>query len=319
MEYSLYQKIKETSKRSGLDLFETEMTILLDEINRISELNLGFGEDEGSAVLSAALTKWDSIYASWGSLASHKTYSEPTLVLLYRAFFIFVYAFITPIKYLPLHQNNKNWCLVDCRGYAVDPYIWWSIVDISVVSTLWWVSYYIRNPFNKSLWFGRSEITDNISKGTQMQINRFLINAKSLEQKDYIFGDRFGWGGKGKNPYPLGFKHLKFTDDDEYKRSINYGEKDVKLLSAKTLEELDIISGMKFNYNKVIDYIRQTKKLLTPDEFKERLRLTGDTRYRNEEKLLDAYKKFYNIDYQENKTNGTFIFKYKNDKGKYKK
>jgi len=319
LEYSLYQKIKETSKRSGLDLFETEMTILLDELNRISELNLGFGEDEGSAVLSAALTKWDSIYASWGSLASHKTYSEPTLVLLYRAFFIFVYAFITPIKYLPLHQNDKNWCLVDCQGYAVDPYIWWSIVDISVVSTLWWVSYYIRNPFNKSLWFGRSEITDNISKGTQMQINRFLINAKSLEQKDYIFGDRFGWGGKGKNPYPLGFKHLKFTDDDEYKRSINYGEKDVKLLSAKTLEELDIISGMKFNYNKVIDYIRETKKLLTPDEFKERLRLTGDRRYRNEEKLLDAYKKFYKIDYQENKTNGTFIFKYKNDKGKYKK
>lgn len=319
LEFSLYQKIKETSKRSGLNLFETEMTILLDEINRIGELELGFGEDEGSAVLSAALTKWDSIYASWGSLASHKTYSEPSLVQLYRAFFIFVYAFITPVRYLPLHQNNNHWCLIDCSGYAVDPYIWWSVVDISVVATLWWVSYYIRNPFNKSLWFGRSNITDGISKETQMQINKFLINAKNLEQKDYTFGDRFGWGGKGKNPYPLGFKHLKFTDEDEYKRSINYGEKDVKLLNAKTLEDLDIISGMKFNYNKVIDFILSTKKLLTPKEFKEKLRQTGELQYRKEEKLLKKYTEFYKIDYDENKKNGTFIFKYKNAKGKYKK
>lgn len=316
LEYSLYRKIKETSARSGFDLFETQMTILLDELNRIGELGLGFGKDEGAAVMSAAIAKWENIYASWGTLASHKTYGEPTLVLLYRAFFIFLYAFITPVKYLPLHSNNKHWCVVDCDGYVIDPYIWWSVVDISVVATLWWVSYYIRNPFNKGLWFGRTEITDGISNGAQMQINRFLINAKSLEEKDYTSGDRFGWGGKGKNPYPLGFKRLKFV---EYDKTIKYGESNVNLGNVESLEELDKISGNKFDYTKVIKSMEAKKQLLTPKQFKEELRKTGP-RFKSEEALLERYVDFYRLDFNENngKQPEEWLFTKKNPKGKYK-
>lgn len=301
LELALYNKIKETQRRTGMDLFETEMTVLLDEINRIGELKIGFGEDEGSAILSAVLNKWEGIYGSWGEMSSVKTYSEPTLIQLYRVFFMFMYAFITPIKYLSLHENNNNWCLFDCdQKNSVDPYIWWSVLDVSVYAFMWWVAYYVRNPFDKSLWFGRSEIIVGISTSTQKQVNRFLINGKQLEQEDYRFGYRYGWGGTGNNAYPIGYKDLRYPDNEN---RTEWGEPTIKFPANITLKSLDRLSGNMFKYSDLIQQMLARYEVYTPKFFKIQLakyaRITNYT-----EDMLDQYVSFYKKDYDELEKNG---------------
>ena len=312
LEYALYRKIKETQERTGMDLFETEMTILLDEITKIGELNIGLGVDEGSAVFSAVLNKWELIYASWGEMSSVKTYSEPIFIQLYRAFFIFMYAFITPIKYLPLHENDNNWCIVDCKdGYSVDPYIWWTVVDVSVYAVLWWVAYYVRNPFDKELWFGRSQLIVNVSTSTQKQVNRFVMNAKHLEENDYQKGFRYGWGGKGNNPYPIGYSALEVFNDKKSKwvkpswNTVNkavavWGEKDVNIDDVKSLAELNRRAGNMFNYKKVLETMNAKNKLYTPAKFREELLKTAyNTVY--SETVATKYVTYYRNGYDEQK------------------
>ena len=308
LEYALYKKIKETQERTGMDLFETEMTILLDEITKIGELNIGLGVDEGSAVFSAVLNKWELIYASWGEMSSVKTYSEPLFIQLYRAFFIFMYAFIAPIKYLPLHENGNNWCIVDCKdGYSVDPYIWWTVIDVSVYAVLWWVAYYVRNPFDKELWFGRSQLIVDVSTSTQKQVNRFVMNAKHLEENDYQEGFRYGWGGKGNNPYPIGYTALKVFNDKKSKwvkpswNTVNktvavWGEPDMNIDDVKDLKELNKRAGNMFNYKLVLETMNAKNQLYTPEKFKQELLKTAyNTVY--SVKVALKYKEFYKKEY----------------------
>ena len=290
LEYALYKKIKETQSRTGMDLFETEMTILLDEITKIGELNIGLGKDEGSAVLRAVLNKWELIYASWGEMSSVKSYSEPILIQLYRAFFIFMYAFITPIKYLPLHENDNNWCVFNCKGYSLDPYIWWTVVDVSVYAVLWWVAYYIRNPFDKELWFGRSELIVSISTTTQKQVNRFVMNAKHLEENDYQQGFRYGWGGKGNNPYPIGYTNLRFADENTAK----WGERDIDLAkeNIRNVAELNNVAGNMFNWRKVINTMKTNGQIYGKEKFKQALKATAYSKVYSTA-ILDTYVKLY--------------------------
>ena len=294
LEHALYKKIKETQEKTGMDLFETEMTVLLDEINKIGELKIGFGKEESSAVLAAVLNKWEGIYSSWGEMSSVKTYSEPTVIQLYRAVFIFLYAFIAPIKYLPLHENDNKWCIVNCGDdYTVDPYIWWSLVDVSIYAVLWWVAYYVRNPFDKELWFGRSDIVMKVSTSTQKQVNRFVMNAKHLEEKDYKKGFRYGWDGKGNNPYPIGYTALKYKGTRD--KDGTWGERDIDVDKITSFRDLEKQAGEMFNYKKVLKNMFQKKQIYTADKFREELMATAFNELFSE-KVLKKYVKFYKDD-----------------------
>jgi len=296
LEHALYRKIKETQEKTGMDLFETEMTVLLDEINKIGELKIGFGKEESSAVLAAVLNKWEGIYGSWGEMSSVKTYSEPTVIQLYRAVFIFLYAFIAPIKYLPLHENDNKWCIVDCGdGYTVDPYIWWSLVDVSIYAVLWWVAYYVRNPFDKELWFGRSDIVVEVSTSTQRQVNRFVMNAKHLEEKDYKKGFRYGWGGKGNNPYPIGYTALKYKGERD--KNGTWGERDIDIDKNTSLDDLEKQAGEMFNYKKVLENMFQKKQIYTIEKFKQEMIATAFNKLFSAE-VLTKYVEFYEKDYK---------------------
>jgi len=294
LEHALYKKIRETKIKTGMDLFETEMTVLLDEINKIGELKIGFGEHEASAVLGAVLNKWEGIYGNWGEMSSVKTYREPTLIQLYRVVFIFLYAFIAPIKYLSLHENDNNWCVVDCGdGKTVDPYIWWSLIDVSIYAALWWVAYYVRNPFDKELWFGRSDIVVQVSTDTQKQVNRFVMNAKHLEEKDYTKGFRYGWDGKGNNPFPIGYTALRHRGKQD--KEGKWGELDMFVDDITTLEELDRRSGGMYNYKSVIDDMFIKGLIYTTERFKQELLATAYNTI-SSGKVLQKYGKFYDKD-----------------------
>ena len=51
LEFALYNKVKTIQDTTDMDLFDTLATVLLDEIMVVSENALGFGNDEGSAVM----------------------------------------------------------------------------------------------------------------------------------------------------------------------------------------------------------------------------------------------------------------------------
>ena len=68
MIHGLYFKIRHTQEVSKMELFESCMTVLLNELSRLSENAYGLGEDEGSQVANAVYKKWEQIYGSWGNL-----------------------------------------------------------------------------------------------------------------------------------------------------------------------------------------------------------------------------------------------------------
>ena len=296
LEYALYNKIRETQSKTEMDLFETEMTVLLDEINKIGELKIGFGKQEASAVLAAVLNKWEGIYGNWGEMSSVKTYREPTLIQMYRVVFIFLYAFIAPIKYLTLHENNNHWCILDCGdGKSIDPYIWWSLIDVSIYAVLWWVAYYVRNPFDKELWFGRSDIVVQVSTSTQRQVNRFVMNAKHLEEQDYTRGFRYGWGGKGNNPFPIGYTALKYRGEKD--KNGTWGEMDVNVDDVTTAEDLQKIAGQMYDYRKVINTMFKNLQIYTSKRFEQELLATAYNRITSE-KVLNKFVALYVRDVQ---------------------
>ena len=163
VEKSLYNKIKTISEETTMDLFETEMSVLLDEITRLSENKLGFGE--GKNVLEHLIYKWHDIYSSYGTLQSIAKYSEPFSVLSYRAGMLFAYSFLVPYKYIQLHDTwryGKKTTLTgvyangdsfsyagNAQGFLPDPYIYWSVLETLVFAYMWWCGYYIRKPFSK--------------------------------------------------------------------------------------------------------------------------------------------------------------------------
>lgn len=179
-EVSLYKKIYNIQKTSGLDLFETLMTVLLDEIIKVSENELGFGKDEGSAVMSAVYTKWDSIYAAWGEMASIKSYREPLVVHLYRAVMLGVYAVFVPYNYSIKLSRNTSMNIFDNEfPYSYFLYV---IADVAFFSIMWSIAYSIRNPF-KDVKFMRG--VKPISSATQHQILNLMKGQVSFDNSDY--------------------------------------------------------------------------------------------------------------------------------------
>lgn len=222
VEKSLYNKIKTISEETTMDLFETEMSVLLDEITRLSENQLGFGS--GKNVLKHIIQKWHHIYGSYGTLQSIAQYKEPFSVLSYRAGMLLAYSFLVPYKYIQLHDmwnyGKKTNLLGEtangigytgqARGFLPDPYLYWSVLDILVFSFMWWCGYFIRKPFSKTglrryAICGRQKSMDKISEDTQIQVNNLMNNARRYDEQDYKMGIRYGWGGISKTNFtPIG-------------------------------------------------------------------------------------------------------------------
>jgi hypothetical protein len=258
VEKSLYNKIKTISEETTMDLFETEMSVLLDEITRLSENNLGFGESKN--VLEHLIYKWHDIYSSYGTLQSIAKYSEPFSVLSYRAGMLFAYSFLVPYKYIQLHDtwrygkkttltgvfaNGDNFSYAgNAQGFLPDPYIYWSVLETLVFAYMWWCGYYIRKPFSKSLLrryaiCGRQKTVDKITEDTQIQVNNLINNARRYDEQDYKKGFRYGWGGISTTNFtPIGLTQPK----PKYKWVDNYNWRDCieKMLTLNNAELLKL-------------------------------------------------------------------------------
>ena len=182
---SVYNKLKFLRQSTDMDLFECEMTMLLDELTRCAENGLGFGNGPVQKTFHA---KWQDIYGSWGKMSSLKTYREPGVLILFKVAIFMLYACFMPYNY---------------RGSA-----WYShfvITDICIVISLWVVAFYIRNPFKTTL--GASGVED-VAKGAAKQISRLMYNKthEKLETTEYKDG------GFLKTVHAIEFKF-----DDTYK------------------------------------------------------------------------------------------------------
>jgi len=174
--HQLYEKIDDIQSYTHLDLFETIMTVLLDEIMRVAENNLGFGSDEGSAVASAVYAKWEGIYASWGAMSSIKTFSEPTLVHMYRTVMLFAYSSLTPFNYVDYIRPGET----DTGRTTL--YFIFVLLEVGVFAVMWWLAYAIRNPFKDVTCMKGVKL---MARKTQEQVLELLIMQKHFEEKDY--------------------------------------------------------------------------------------------------------------------------------------
>lgn len=185
LEFALYNKVKTIQDTTDMDLFDTLSTVLLDEIMVVSENALGFGNDEGSAVMSAVYAKWDAMYAAWGDMSSIKTYDEPNHVHIYRMLMLVGYALLMPFNYIQYVRDSDEFLL----------YMLWVVVDMMVFLVMWYIAYAIRNPFADVRCMNGVKAT---SAKTQEQVLKLLKHQLCFEMKDYKKG-RYGYGiGDGK-------------------------------------------------------------------------------------------------------------------------
>ena len=181
VQYALYKKITDIHKWTEMDAFECSMTVLMDEIMRLFENGLGFGADEGSAIASAAIDRWNSIYATWGTLSSLKTFSEPLVVNIFRAVLIGIYAWFMPKTYLKYHGIlEEYWLFIFVAG------------DMLIFCLMWWLAFAVRNPFKNSF------IIRNVSKlayQTQFQVQQLMANQLEFDKRDYNSNSEYGYIG----------------------------------------------------------------------------------------------------------------------------
>ncbi len=179
VQLSLYEKITDIHKNTEMDAFECSMTVLLDELMRLFENKLGFGEDEGSAVASAAIDRWNALYGTWGTLASLKTYSEPLVVNMFRAGLIGVYAWFMPKGYLKYYEIVDNyWLYIFVGG------------DMFIFCLMWWLAFAVRNPFKNS-WIIRN--VGKLAYQTQYQVQQLMSNQKAFDSMDYKSNSKYGY------------------------------------------------------------------------------------------------------------------------------
>jgi len=187
VQHALYKKITDINKWTEMDAFECSMTVLMDEIMRLFENGLGFGADEGSAIASAAIDRWNSIYATWGTLSSLKTFSEPLVVNIFRAVLIGIYAWFMPKTYLKYHGIlEEYWLFIFVAG------------DMLIFCLMWWLAFAVRNPFKNSF------IIRNVSKlayQTQFQVQQLMANQIEFDKRDYNSDSKYGYiGDRGAGP-----------------------------------------------------------------------------------------------------------------------
>ena len=179
IQYALYSKIEDIHDKTNMDAFECTMTVLLDEIMRLFENGLGFGEDEGSAVVSAAIERWNAIYATWGTMASLKTFSEPFAVNLFRIVLVGLYAYFVPIGYLKY------------VGTDVEEWIRWYVAgEMFIFCLMWWLAFAVRNPFKNSYVI---RDVNALAYSTQYQVLNLMANQREFDNKDYGTNSMFGY------------------------------------------------------------------------------------------------------------------------------
>jgi hypothetical protein len=213
VQHALYKKITDINKWTEMDAFECSMTVLMDEIMRLFENGLGFGEDEGSAIASAAIERWNAIYGTWGTLSSLKTFSEPLIVNIFRAVLIGIYAWFMPKTYLKYNGVlDDYWLFIFVGG------------DMLVFCWMWWLAFAVRNPFKNSF------IIRNVSKlayQTQFQVQQLMANQIEFDKRDYNSDSKYGYigdrgGGQSKT---IGVDIFKPTDEESVEdilaRSLN--------------------------------------------------------------------------------------------------
>mgnify|MGYP001321091689 CR=1 FL=1 len=180
IEYDLYKKLELEQSKTRMDLFETVMSVLIDELMVITENDMGFGTDEGSAVMSAIYTKWEGIYASWGAMSSIKTFSEPTLVHTFRTIMLLGYAIMMPYSYIdivPYHTRSIDFTNPDISWYFI-----LTFADICVFCLMWFIAYEIRNPFEDVRCM---KGVKGISSQTQYHVLNLMKYQQCIEAKEY--------------------------------------------------------------------------------------------------------------------------------------
>jgi len=164
----LYFKIRHTQEVSHMELFECCMTVLLNELSRLSENSYGLGEDEGSQVANAVYKKWEQIYGSWGNLNIIRFMREPNIIHIYRLSMIIGYCAIAPWNYVEEYDMFYRWILV--------------LIDVSVFILMHLFSYLIRNPFANK-WV--VETVAGSALATQQQVTSLMEHQELLDRSDY--------------------------------------------------------------------------------------------------------------------------------------
>lgn len=259
LQSALYKKIKDVHDHSNMDAFECTMTVLLDELMRVFENGLGFGSDEGSAIATSAIEKWNSIYGTWGKLSSLKTFREPLLVSLLRVTMLAAYAWYTPTKYSK-YIDDEGWFYI----YAVS--------DVCFFAWLNWISYAIRNPFKDSnRWI--IDTVDGPAIQTQSQVIYFMSRSYSFDSSDYKPFSRFGYVEDREKRNPIGFEKIE----------------DIDFLLESILKNMDTTPSVEEfkKYLRRSDLNEEKKKQLLEKFKKKRVSLIS------EEKNDDSYRLHY--------------------------
>lgn len=178
----LYRKIKRVQETSSMDLFETLMYCLLDEINRLREYKIGLSEKD-YAKERDLISKWQHIYGSWGPMASLTSYRVPATVQYTMFISLFLYAISMSLymKSQSLTKFNKEsvTCCSD-SWYSEQPsldYINAYCVGLSFLQVFPFAWFYflaerISQPFKKNN--ADSDIIDKDAKDTQEQTNKLM-------------------------------------------------------------------------------------------------------------------------------------------------
>tara|TARA_B100000674_G_scaffold40307_1_gene28072 strand:- start:935 stop:2764 length:1830 start_codon:yes stop_codon:yes gene_type:complete len=175
----LYEKIKAVQQNSDMDLFETLMYCLLDEINRLREYELGLTEKD-YAKERDLISKWQDIYGSWGPMASLTMYRTPYTVRFTLGISLFLYTvsmslFMKSTSYIKFMSPGieDSWYNEQVTTTYMNLYcIGLSFLQVFPFAWFWFLAERISQPFKKSN--ADSEIIDKDAKDTQRQVNKLM-------------------------------------------------------------------------------------------------------------------------------------------------
>ena len=251
IQYALYSKIEDIHDKTNMDAFECTMTVLLDELMRLFENGLGFGEDEGSAVVSAAIDRWNAIYATWGTMASLKTFSEPFAVNMFRLLLVGTYAYFVPIGYLKyVGTDIEDFIMLYVAG------------EMFIFCLMWWLAFAVRNPFKNS-WVIRN--VNTLAYSTQYQVLHLMAKQEEFDKKDYDSNSKYGYIRKYRDiPTNPNWNHYEVFEDNKKSPEEKALERLIEAVNRRNItitndnSELERI--IKEAFNKMNDQTKVTLK-----------------------------------------------------------
>ena len=187
----LYKKIKRVQQSSKMDLFETLMYCLLDEINRLREYKLGLTEKD-YAKQRDLISKWQDIYGSWGPMASLTSYRIPGTVQYTMGISLLLYT-ISMSLYMKSQSlskfNNPNvedsWYTEEVSTNYINFYcIGLSFLQVFPIAWFYFLAERISQPFKKNN--ADSDIIDSDAKDTQEQVNKLMDNRAETDVKTLL-------------------------------------------------------------------------------------------------------------------------------------